>query len=131
MIERIDHAAIVVSDMQKSVEFYTKVLGFTYVRDLDFGDRELVYLALGEEPAAKIELLRYDATDHSKKVPEERTLLGLRHLALHVSGIEDVYNAVKAKGMEMLPDPPFMRENGPKIAFGKDPDGVLIEFTEI
>ena len=131
MIERIDHAALVVSDMQRSVDFYTNVLGFKYVRNLDFGDRELVYLALGEEPAAKLELLRYDATDLSQKVPSDRTLLGLRHLALHVSDIAKTYEEVKAKGMEMLPDAPFMRENGPKIAFGLDPDGVLIELTEI
>lgn len=131
MIERIDHAALVVSDLQKSIEFYTQVLGFEYVRGKKFDNRELVILSLGESPAAKIELLRYDDTDLSQKVSEDRTLLGLRHLAFHVTDVVRLYEELKEKGMEMLPEPPFMRVDGPKIAFGLDPDGILIEFSEL
>ena len=48
MIERIDHAALVVSDLKRSIDFYTQVLGFEYTRNKDFGDRELVILSLGQ-----------------------------------------------------------------------------------
>ena len=131
MIERIDHTALVVSDLQRSIAFYTQVLGFEVSRRLEFSDRELVLLSLGEKSAAKLELLRYDATDSSRLVTEDRTILGLRHLAFHVSDVSAVYEKLKKEGVPMLEDPPFQKPDGPPIAFGYDPDGVLLEFTEI
>ena len=131
MIDRIDHTALVVSDLQRSIAFYTQVIGFEVSRRLEFADRELVLLSLGKNPAAKLELLRYDATDVSSLVPEDRTILGLRHLAFHVSDVAVVYEKLIKDGVPMLEDPPFQKPDGPPIAFGYDPDGVLLEFTEI
>jgi catechol 2,3-dioxygenase-like lactoylglutathione lyase family enzyme len=131
MINRIDHTALVVSDLPRAIAFYTQVLGFEVSRRLEFADRELVLLSLGENPAAKLELLRYDATDKSSLVSEDRTILGLRHLAFHVSDVAAEYDRLKKEGVPMLADPPFQKPDGPPIAFGYDPDGVLLEFTEI
>jgi lactoylglutathione lyase len=131
MINRIDHAALVVNNLDSSIQFYTHILGFHVARRLDFGDRELVILALGEEPAAKIELLRYDATDRSEGVPDDRTKMGLRHLAFHVSDISAAYEQLLEAGVRMEAEPPFKRSGGPPIAFGYDPDGVLLEFSEL
>lgn len=131
MIDRIAHVALVVKDLSKSVEFYTHRLGFRVERKMEFSDREFVILSLGEPAAARIELLRYDDTDMSKTVPAERTLLGLRHFALRVQGVASLYEQLKGDGVEMLPNPPFQQPGGAPIAFGRDPDGVLLEFTEI
>lgn len=131
MIERIAHSAIVVSDMKRSIDFYTQILGFQIVRELKFSDRELVILSLGELPSAQLELLRYDATDLSNTVLEDRTILGLRHLAFYVKDLKSTYDRLVEVGVEMQKDPPFMRAGGPPIAFGFDPDRVLLEFTEI
>lgn len=131
MINRIDHTALVVKDLERSIDFYTRVLGFHIARRLEFPDRELVILALGEQPAAKLELLRYDATDPSDSVPEERTRLGLRHLAFHVPDVGAAFDQLAAEGVKMQEEPPFRRPGGPPIAFGYDPNGVLLEFTEI
>ncbi len=131
MIDRIDHTALVVSDLEREIRFYIETLGFEIDRRLEFPDRELVLLNRGEGPSAKIELLRYEATDTSEEVPRDRYRLGLNHLAFHVSNVVRTYEALQEKGVEMLPDPPFQREDGPPIAFGRDPEGVLLEFTEI
>ncbi len=131
MIDRIDHTALVVSDMARSIDFYTGILGFRVVKELDFPGRKLVMIKLGEDPASKIELIRYDETDLSMTVPVERTPLGLRHLAFHVQDIGAAHTALGEAGVEMLPDPPFQKPDGPPIAFGKDPDGVLLEFSEL
>ncbi len=131
MINRIDHTALVVKDLERSIDFYTRVLGFHIARRLKFPDRELVLLALGEEPAAKLELLRYDATDQSDSVPADRTRLGLRHLAFHVPDVRAAFDQLAEAGMKMQEEPPFRRPGGPPIAFGYDPNGVLLEFTEI
>ncbi len=131
MINRIDHTAIVVLDLEKTIQFYTQVLGFQVARRLEFPGRELVLLALGEEPAAKIELLRYDASDPSTSIPTDRTLLGLRHLAFRVSDVRTTYEQLSKAGMKMEAEPPFQKPNGPPIAFGYDPNGILLEFTEL
>ena len=131
MIDRIDHTALVVKNLPRSLDFYTRVLGFQIARRLEFPDRELVMIALGDEPAAKLELLRYDATDQSDSVPDDRTRLGLRHLAFHVSDVRATYERLAEAGVRMQEDPPFRRPGGPPIAFGYDPNGVLLEFTEI
>jgi lactoylglutathione lyase len=131
MFERMDHTALVVSNMDRSIDFYTGILGFQVVKELDFPGRKLVMIALGSDPASKIELIRYDATDLNQLVPEERTPLGLRHLALHVTDVGEAYNTLIEAGVEMEKDPPFQRPDGPPIAFGRDPDGVLLEFSEL
>lgn len=131
MINRIDHTALVVKDLEGTIEFYTRVLGFHVARRLGFPDRELVMLALGDNPAAKLELLRYDATDPADSVPDDRTRLGLRHLAFHVNDVRAAYDQLAAAGVTMQPEPPFSRPGGPPIAFGYDPNGVLLEFSEL
>lgn len=131
MFERMDHTALVVSDMDRSIDFYTGTLGFRIVKELDFPGRKLVMIALGDDPASKIELIRYDETDLTDLVPAERTPLGLRHLALHVNDVAASYQALIEAGVEMEAEPPFQRTDGPPIAFGRDPDGVLLEFSEL
>ncbi|MEJ2413603.1 MAG: VOC family protein [Anaerolineales bacterium] len=131
MIERIDHTALVVSDMAQSIDFYTGILGFRIVKELDFPGRKLVMISIGYDLASKIELIRYDETDLSDPVPVERTPLGLRHLALHVDDVAATYQDLIEAGVEMEPEPPFQRPDGPPIAFGRDPDGVLLEFSEL
>jgi lactoylglutathione lyase len=120
-----------VLDLEQSIQFYTSVLGFKVARRLEFPGRELVILALGEEPAAKIELLRYDASDPSTIIPADRTLLGLRHLAFRVSDVGTTYEQLIEAGMKMEAEPPFQKPGGPPIAFGYDPNGILLEFTEL
>lgn len=131
MINRIEHTALVVKDLDQTIDFYTRVLGFQVARRLQFPDRELVMLALGDEPAARLELLRYDATDPSDSIPDDRTRLGLRHLAFHVSDVSAAFDHLSAAGVRMQDEPPFRRPGGPPIAFGYDPNGVLLEFTEL
>jgi catechol 2,3-dioxygenase-like lactoylglutathione lyase family enzyme len=128
---RVDHTGLVVSDIEQGIRFYTETFGFEIDRRLAFSDRELVVLALGEEPAAKIELLRYDATDVGQGVSRDRSRLGWNHIAFRVSDVAGLYQSLLEKGVEMLENPPFQQENGPPIAFGRDPEGNLLEFTEI
>lgn len=131
MIERVDHVALVVSDLPRTIDFYTRLLGFKVKQRLELPGRVLVLLTLGEKGMAGLELIRYEDTDLSITVPADRKLLGLRHFAFHVSNISDVYERLKRDGVHMLPDQPFQQPDGPPIAFGLDPNGVLLEFTEI
>ena len=128
--ERIGHVGLVVQDMRRSVQFYER-LGLRVERTMVFPGRDITIMCLDRPSDAKLELLRYEQTDLAQRVPDDRTRLGLRHLAIHVADIKSAFAALITDGVVMLPDPPFQQANGPAIAFGMDPDGVLLEFTEI
>ena len=55
MITGIDHVHVTTFDMTKSIEFYTNVLGFHFLRRVEFGPedarRELAYVGPGRHPA--------------------------------------------------------------------------------
>lgn len=124
---RILHTMLRVGDLQRSIDFYTKVLGMKLLRTRDNPEYRytLAYLGYGANPAhAELELTyNYGVSQY-----EMGTAYG--HLAISV---EDAYKAcetVKAQGGNIT------REEGPVkggttvIAFVKDPDGYMIELIQ-
>lgn len=125
---RILHTMLRVTDLEKSVHFYTDVLGMKELRrrDSEAGRFTLVFIGYGtEKDSAVIELTHNWDTD-SYTVGD-----GYGHIAI---GVEDVYQAcdkIKAAGGNVT------REAGPNkngasiLAFIEDPDGYKIELLEL
>ena len=121
------HTMIRVADLDKSIEFYTKVLGMS---ELDrFENTEyrytLVFVGNADQPgSATIELTyNWDADSYD---------LGnaFGHMAL---GCEDIYAAcdkIKALGGNVTREPGPMKGGETHIAFIKDPDGYQIELIQ-
>ena len=124
-LERLHHAAIIVSDYEKAREFYVEKLGFPVLRenfreergdwklDLQFGDGELEIFAIPGAPARP-------------SYPEAR---GLRHLAFRVENIEEAVRDLEARGIPCEPvrwDPYSERW----MTFFHDPDGLPLELHE-
>ena len=121
----IHHVAIIVSDYEKSREFYVDKLGFEVVRenyrkergdyklDLKMGDSELEIFGGKSAPAR---LTRPEAC-------------GLRHLAFRVDKIEEVVEELRKLGIECEP----LRTDeftNKKMTFFSDPDGLPLELHE-
>ncbi|TYK65150.1 lactoylglutathione lyase [Colwellia echini] len=125
---RILHTMLRVKNLEKSIQFYTEVMGMEILRqrDNETGRYSLVFLGYGSESdTAVIELTyNWDESDY-----ELGTAFG--HIAI---GVDDVYKAcdkIKAAGGKVT------REAGPNkggasiLAFVEDPDGYKIELLEL
>ena len=129
MFRKIDHVEIVTNEIERSVEFYTGVLGFK----LKFRDRVplpggsgslgIVYLDLG---GTAIELLTYDGVP--VEAAAQKLQLGYRMMALEVDDMNKTLEYLKAKGIEPVWGPIF-RENYARAEI-RDPNGYHIELRQ-
>jgi glyoxylase I family protein len=121
----IHHVAIIVSDYQKSREFYVDKLGFEVIREnyrKERGDYKLD-LKLGQ---AELEIF---GIANAPKRPSYPEACGLRHLAFKVEKIETVIDELHSKGIETEP----VRVDtftGKKMTFFFDPDELPLELHE-
>lgn len=124
---RMLHTMIRVGDLQKSIDFYTDVLGMKLLRRKDYPDGRFTLAFVGyggEDETAVIELT------HNWDTKKYDLGNGFGHIAL---GMPDVYKAceaVKAKGGKVTREPGPMKFGGSVIAFVEDPDGYKIEFIQ-
>ena len=126
MFKRIDHVEIVTAELERSVRFYTDVLGFK-VRARDHIDRsslgvslDLAYLDLG---GTAIELIAYGGSVAPAPTPEH---LGYRMMALEVADMQSTIEYLKEKGVRITWGP-RVREGEYSRAEIRDPDGHSIE----
>ena len=124
-LNRQHHIAIIVSDWQKSGEFYIDKLGFQLIREVYRPEQDdyLRMLRLGE---TTLEIFVKPGYPERVTNPEAK---GLRHLAFHVEDIEPAVAWLNSLGIETEP----VREdkvNGGRFTFFKDPDGLPLEIHE-
>jgi lactoylglutathione lyase len=121
------HTMIRVVDLDKSIDFYTNVLGMKLLRRKDYPDGKftLAFVGYGDESShAVIELT------HNWETKSYELGNGFGHIAI---GLPDVYkacDAVKSKGGKVTREPGPMKFGGSVIAFVEDPDGYKIEFIQ-
>ena len=124
---RIMHTMLRVGDLDRSINFYTNILGMKLLSKRDFPDGKFSIAFVGYESmetSAAIELTYNWGTDHY----EIGTAYG--HVAI---GADDVYKACErfAKAGANITRPPGPMKNGHRIiAFIQDPDGYKVEVVE-
>lgn len=128
----VHHIALLVSDYQKSREFYVDKLGFRIVRENFRKERGDYKLDL-ELNGVELEIFAPVQKDPEHKLHPERLnfpeAYGLRHLAFTVTDIEKTAAELRAKGIEL--EPIRVDEfSGGKFTFFKDPDGLPLELHE-
>ena len=121
----IHHIAIIVSNYEKSKDFYVNKLGFQILRENyreERGDYKLD-LKLGE-----CELEIFSGKNNPKR-PSYPEACGLRHLAIKVDDIEKEVEELKALGIEV--EPIRLDEiTNKRMTFFQDPDGLPLELHE-
>jgi lactoylglutathione lyase len=122
------HTMVRVFDLDKSIDFYTRLLGMTLLRRKDYesGRFTLAFVGYGDE--AKNTVIE---VTHNWDQKEPYTIgSGFGHFAI---GVRDIYSACEklAKEGVKIPRPPGpMKHGGSVIAFIEDPDGYKIELIE-
>lgn len=128
---RIRHTMLRVRDLEKSIEFYTQVMGMNVFRrsENEGGKYTVVFVGYGDENSDPAIELTYNWGQDDGYVLGT----GFGHIAIGVPDIYGICKKVEEFGME-VPRPPgplkHTGPNGPVIAFIRDPDGYSIELGQ-
>lgn len=130
MIKTMDHIGILTNDLQRSVEFYTDVLGFSISSKMEMDGLTIIFV---EKERSKIELMGY------KNVPKRPENIQLEmgdnslplndHITFSVDDMEATVDELRKKNVTFDMDP-IQLEGGIKMASFKDPNRLLIELVE-
>lgn len=127
MIKRIDHTTITVRNLEKSIDFYTRLLGFTIDHEMWFPESRLriVFLRLGDTmfELFGVPEIRGEALSNINEV------VGYKHVCLLVDSVDDEYERLAHAGVQFR-IPPATVQDAVRIAFFSDPDGMDIELIE-
>jgi len=124
---RILHTMLRVGDLQRSLDFYTGVLGMRLLRKKDYpeGKFTLAFVGYGsEEETAVLELT------HNWDTKAYELGGGYGHVAIEVEDAYKACAAVKARGGKVTREAGPMKHGTTVIAFVEDPDGYKIEFIQ-
>lgn len=124
---RILHTMLRVGDLQRSIDFYTKVMGMTLLRTTDRPDQQYSLAFLGYESnpdQAEIELT------YNYGVHEYDMGTAYGHIAIGVEDAAATCAAVKAAGGNVTREAGPVKGGTTVIAFVQDPDGYKIELIQ-
>ncbi|ASS58081.1 lactoylglutathione lyase [Rhizobium leguminosarum] len=126
---RVLHTMVRVKDLDKSIDFYTRLLGMKLLRRLEYPDGKFTIAFVGygpEETHAVLELTHNWEQETAYELGN-----GYGHIALGVRNIYDVCNELAANGAK-IPRPAGPMKHGTTVlAFVEDPDGYKIELIDL
>ncbi|MCW4003885.1 MAG: VOC family protein [Candidatus Bathyarchaeota archaeon] len=123
------HTSIRTSNMEKSIDFYSRLLGLKLQsrREIKQNNAEIAFLQDAEGKGCTLELTFYrNQTKFSQPEYEERLF---DHLGFEVADMEKTLFAMRKENVTIT-DEPFKLNPNTTIAFIEDPDGTLIELIE-
>ncbi len=121
---RILHTMLRVGDLEKSVEFYTAILGMKLLRQKDYPDGKFTLAFVGYGPESEnsvIELTYNWDIDHYDLGG------GYGHIALEVDDVYQACEDIRQRGGKIIREAGPMNAGTTIIAFVEDPDGYPIE----
>ncbi len=133
---------VVVEDLNKSLDFYTNVVGMVPVREfsIDVEKANRMGLSNGEsfdikvlklenaEQATELKLMSFNnSTNHSDQnyIPEAN---GIRYMTIFVNSLTPILERIKNNQVETLGETPIMLDENRRFVAIQDPDGNFIEF---
>jgi lactoylglutathione lyase len=124
---RILHTMLRVGDLQRSLDFYTQVLGMKLLRKTDYPGGRFTNAFVGYDEESRTAVLELT---HNWDTASYDPGTGYGHVAIEV---DDAYRAceeVKRRGGKVTREPGPMKHGTTVIAFVEDPDGYKIEFIQ-
>ncbi|MES9862891.1 MAG: lactoylglutathione lyase [Candidatus Thiodiazotropha sp. LLP2] len=125
---RLLHTMIRVGNLRRSIDFYTKVLGMSLLRQKDYpeGEFTLAFLGYGDESENTVIELT-----HNWNTDEYVMGDGFGHLAIEVDDVYQATDKIKKLGCKIVRDAGPMNAGTTIIAFVEDPDGYAIELIGV
>ncbi|MCX5936952.1 MAG: lactoylglutathione lyase [Cyanobium sp. LacPavin_0920_WC12_MAG_62_9] len=125
---RLLHTMLRVGDLERSLTFYTEVLGMRLLRRKDYPDGRftLAFVGYGDESDTAVLELTHNWDTSSYEIGT-----GYGHIALGVDDIQATCEAMAAKGGRVVRPPGAMKHGTTVIAFVEDPDGYKVELIQL
>jgi lactoylglutathione lyase len=124
---RLLHTMIRVGDLQRSVDFYTQVLGMRLLRKSDYPSGRFTNAFVGYEDESRAAVLELT---HNWDTRSYDMGSGFGHVAVEVDDAYKACDEVKKRGGKVTREPGPMKHGTTVIAFVEDPDGYKIEFVQ-
>jgi lactoylglutathione lyase len=124
------HTSIRTSDIERSIDFYTRVLGLALLRrhEIPQNNAEVAFLQDPERRGSRLELTFY--REQKKFIQAEYEDRLFDHLAIDVENMKETISTLRSENITITDEPFKLGPTGPLIAFIEDPDGILIELIE-
>jgi len=121
---RLLHTMIRVGNLEKSINFYTEILGMKLLRQKDYPDGKfsLAFVGYGNEQDNSVIELTYNWDTDSYDLGS-----GFGHLAIEVDDVYAAADKIRDQGGKIIREPGPMNAGTTIIAFVEDPDGYQIE----
>ncbi len=132
VIKAINHVAVVVDDMKKSLSFWRDALGIPLheLRDVPAEKSQVAFLPLA---GAEVELVQPTTDDSGIAKYLAKRGPGMHHLCLEVDDIEGMMSVLREKNIRLINEQPRVAADGKKYAFvhPESTGGVLVELYQL
>lgn len=124
---RLLHTMLRVANLERSLSFYTEILGMKLLRCKDYpeGRFTLAFVGYGEESETTVLELTHNWDTESYQLGD-----AYGHIAIEVEDAYAACDAVRAKGGKVVREAGPMKHGTTVIAFVEDPDGYKVEFIQ-
>ena len=124
---RLLHTMLRVGDLDKSIKFYSNIMGMELIRKHDYesGRFTLAFLGYGEEKDNTVLELTHNWDTDSYDKGE-----GFGHIAIAVDDVYAACEKIRDAGGTIVREPGPMKHGSTVLAFVEDPDGYKIELLE-
>jgi lactoylglutathione lyase len=124
------HASIRTSNIDKSIDFYTRIIGLKLLnrREIPQNNAEIAFLQDPDEIGGKLEVTFYRSQKKFIQADYEDRLFD--HLAFEIKNMEETISMMRKERVTITDEPFRLGATGSLVAFIEDPDGTLIELIE-
>jgi lactoylglutathione lyase len=124
------HTSIRTSNMDRSIDFYTKLMGLKLLgrREIPQNNAEIAFLQDPEGKGSKLELTFY--RKQKKFIQAEYEDRIFDHIAFEIKDMKKTITLLRKNKVTITDEPYQLSPGGSYIAFIEDPDGTLIELIE-
>lgn len=140
MIQSIHHSCICVNDMERSLTLYQDLLGMEKAMDTTFEGEQIdrllelqgarfriVHLKVG---GGILELMEFERPEGEDRAAGGRVNdRGITHFCFKVEDVDSAHARIKQAGYAFTCDP-VTTPSGRKVAYFRDPDGILVEILQ-